>query len=53
MPKRQPVPVEEQARGPRGAASPTFLLAQVGAHEGISEVTPSTDRRVDVDAKFN
>jgi DNA-binding MarR family transcriptional regulator len=32
MAKRQPGSGEEQTKGPRGAASPTFLLAQVGAH---------------------
>jgi DNA-binding MarR family transcriptional regulator len=49
MPKRKPIPVEEPARGPRGAASPAFLLAQVGAHAAakfaerlaVLDLTPS------------
>jgi hypothetical protein len=32
MPKSKPVATEAQAKEPRGAASPAFLLAQVGAH---------------------
>jgi DNA-binding MarR family transcriptional regulator len=49
MPKRKPIPVEEPARGPRGAASPAFLVAQVGAHAAakfaerlaVLDLTPS------------
>jgi DNA-binding MarR family transcriptional regulator len=49
MPKSKPVATQAQAKEPRGAASPAFLLAQVGAHAaakfaerlGALDLTPS------------